>query len=270
MVYPRTVIWLCGCVLLLALVLGFTPVRAENTNGNFDVASLTEAQKGEIWDQAIHILGGNANVISRWSGPVRFALIESSQNESTSHATAVVSEIAELTLLPLTLMSSGHGSVGSYLAALEGSKPYQLLPCEQLNACANFVVVVASVESMQKIASAIPLRDVYQKALASDAETVCFFSPFQAASVIRQALVFVRDDLPADMINTCLQEEIYQSFGLFSDYTDSKYFSFNNQVQPKSITLYDRALLQAAYQFPPGTPAFLVAKRLMSNLEDNY
>lgn len=267
----HTAIGQCEAVLsLLVVVLFFhaAPVHSANTASDLDGQSLTTAQKGEIWDQALHILGGNANVISRWADPVRFAVIaDNNSNDLTNHAVAVVREIAELTALPLTIISSEHGSLPQYLKALTQSKPYQLLPCEQQGECANFVVVVTDIDSMQKIASAIPLRNVYQKALLSDQSAVCFFAPFQGASVIRQALVFVREDLSDAMIRTCLQEEIYQSFGLFSDYTDSEYFSFNNRVEPKEITVYDKALLQAVYDFSPGAPVFLVAKRLITNLE---
>ena len=43
---------------------------------------------------------------------------------------------------------------------------------------------------------------------------------------ISLAVVYVRSDLDPSMLETCLQEEIYQSFGLFGDYTGSTLFSF--------------------------------------------
>lgn len=248
----------------------FAPVLlADNKDDESNVTALTTAQKGEIWEQAIHILGGNANVISRWTDAVRFTLLEDSEHRHTTHASEVIREIADHTALPMSILQPQYDSVASYISTLAQLSPYQLQTCEQQSECANFLVIITTIENMQKIAQAIPLRDVYQKALLSDQSAVCFFAPFQGASVIRQAVVFVRSDLSQDMIETCLQEEIYQSFGLFNDYTDSVYFSFNNRVEPKEITHYDRALLEAVYEFPPGAPAFLIAKRLISNLENS-
>ena len=85
---------------------------------------------------------------------------------------------------------------------------------------------------------------------------------------IRQALVFVRNDLSQDMVRTCLQEEIYQSFGMFNDFTGSRYYSFNNRIEPKVITRYDRALLETIYDsgFRQGAPVFMVVKKLMEKL----
>ena len=80
--------------------------------------------------------------------------------------------------------------------------------------------------------------------------------------------MFVSSDLAEPMLRTCLQEEIYQSFGLFNDFSGSNYFSFNNIVAPKSITHYDRTLLTSIYDpaFQPGTPVFRVTARFMELL----
>ena len=258
----------CRYWVWLLLLVTALPAYAQNALAIPSQADLSTAQKGEVWDQAIHILGGNANVISRWSAPVRFALIsDDSDGVVARHMSSVFHEVSALTGLQVSEAPSRYDSPAEYKDGLSALKPYQLYPCDQGVGCANFLVVVSSVNTMRKIAGLIRLRDVYQKALQNESAVVCFFAPFQGASVIRQAVVFVRDDLPVKMTQTCLQEEIYQSFGLFNDYTDSLYFSFNNRVEPKQITSYDKALLQAVYEFSPGSPAFLVAKRLMSNLE---
>lgn len=247
---------------------------ADGTFNQSDFADLSTAQKGQIWDQAIHILGGNANVTSRWVDDVRFTIVaDDAALEDYAHG--VLKRISTLTSLPVAMVSSEFSSVVNYVRALEQAGPYQLMPCSTDSACANLVVVVSDIETMSQIARAVPLRDVYQNSLEegeldSENRAVCFFAPFQRASVIRQAMVFVRADLPVGMLRTCLQEEIYQSFGLFNDFTDSEYYSFNNRVEEKKITGFDRALLRAVYEFPAGAPAFKVAKRLLTNLEDMH
>lgn len=238
---------------------------------NANRTALTTFQKGQIWDQAIHILGGNANVTSRWVGPVRFSVVVGDGTERQKFATDValdvVEEITTLTSLPLSVVRPEYAVMSEYVQALKQSELYQLLPCKATKQCANLVVVLADIPTMREIANAIPLRKVFQQALENSSDVVCFFAPFQRASVIKQALVFVREDLPGSMIRTCLQEEIYQSFGLFNDYTDSEYFSFNNRVEEKNITRYDQALLQSMYEFEPGAPAFAVVKHLMNRLK---
>ena len=119
---------------------------------------------------------------------------------------------------------------------------------------------------MRTIAENIPLRTVYQEALQRD-NAVCFFAPYQRDSAIFQALVFVKNTSDAALIRTCLYEEIYQAFGLFNDFTDSDYFSFNNKVQEKQITSADKALLKTVYQFEPGAPVFVVGKQLIKLLK---
>ena len=136
-------------------------------------------------------------------------------------------------------------------------------------ACGNFFVIFADVVEMEAITRAIPLRPVYQKAFSNPQGVKCFFSPFQTGYMeIRQALVFVNKDLPREMVRTCLQEEIYQSFGMFNDYTGSAYYSFNNKIEPKVITRYDRALLETIYDssFKQGAPVFAVVRKLMERL----
>jgi len=237
--------------------------------------ALTEVQLGEIWDQAIHILGGNANVISRWHGDIRYSVISygSGRKANRERVHQVMDEVGRVADIAVHSLAPKFGSFAGYLQAVQQSADYQLLPCASSEkSCANFVVVITSSEKMRKLANAIPLREVYRRALVDSDKldsdrAICFFAPFQTASTIRQSLVFVRDDLPDAMIRTCLQEEIFQSFGLFNDYSGSTYFSFNNMVKPKNITRYDRALLRAVYEFAPGTPAFVVVRRLIKNLK---
>ena len=223
----------------------------------------------------------------------------SSRRDSASdYARQVIDEIAALTGLIVGTSSDSYVDAKTYLQAIKRSDKFTLSDCAserpalaepesdqsdsdqtdlvqtdpeqtEQEACANFFVIFASLADMEAVARAIPLRPVYQKAFANPDAIKCFFSPFQTGYLeIRQALVFIRDDLPRAMVDTCLQEEIYQSFGMFNDSTDSRYYSFNNRIEPKAITRYDRALLETIYdpQFRPGAPVFAVVKRLMERL----
>ncbi|OED36375.1 hypothetical protein AB833_27535 [Chromatiales bacterium (ex Bugula neritina AB1)] len=222
-------------------------------------ASLVD--QGRLRDQAIHILGGNANVISRWIDEVRYVLVGHPRHIPVVNKTLV--EISTLTQVPVRSVDLHSADLISNEIVFRQAGVNLL--CEKNTGCANFVVVVADIAQMKEIASAAQLRRVYRRALDEE-NVLCFFAPFQSASIIRQALVFVRSDQSEAMLNTCLREEIYQSFGLFNDYTDSEFFSFNNSVEPKSITQYDRHLLRAVYKFKAGTPAFSVVQRFMRDL----
>ncbi len=224
----------------------------------------TEAELGQIWDQAIHILGGNANVISRWVVPVQYGLVANTTD--TRFEKYVVKAFTEIqSLTDLTIRHNKTQATNSYLQQLEQISPHQLALCMDDDPCINFQVVISDIATMRNIAEKIPLRAVYQDALQGD-NAICFFAPYQRDSAIFQALVFVNNTSDATLIRTCLNEEIYQAFGLFNDYTDSDYFSFNNRVQEKEITTVDKALLKTVYEFDPGAPAFIVAKKLIRTL----
>lgn len=243
---------------------------------------LHKSEHKQVFDEAVHILGGNVNVISKWKAPIRLVIIgdtgagDSSgahQSSAVGYARTIISEVATLAGLTVGVASDFYSDSSTYLQALIRSPRFTLSDCvdaeSAANTCGNFFVVFADVTEMEAIARSIPMRPVYQKAFANPEAIKCFFSPFQSRYMeIRRALVFVRKDLPQDMVRTCLQEEIYQSFGMFNDYTGSSYYSFNNKIEPKVITRYDRALLETIYDssFKPGAPVFMVVKKLMERL----
>lgn len=232
---------------------------------------LTKSEEGQVYDQAIHILGGNANVISKWVDDIDFAVIGVTSEESQALAHSTLVEVASLTGLSLVPVEHAFSSAQDYLSAVEQAPPFRLAACDVSDAtlCANFIVLFADKVTMQALTTAIPLRPVYQRSMSEDQNVHCFFAPFQTRSMeIAQAFVYVRDDLSASMTRTCLQEEIYQSFGLFNDYSGSRFFSFNNVVEPKSITEYDRALLASVYdrRIRPGAPVWKVMETLMEKL----
>ncbi|MFK7859850.1 MAG: DUF2927 domain-containing protein [Granulosicoccus sp.] len=232
---------------------------------------LTKSEEGQIYDQAIHILGGNANVVSKWVDDIHFAIIGEATEESGRLAQSTLAGIARQTGLSLLPVEHTFANAKDYLAAVEQTPPFQSAACSADNSdhCANFVVIFTDATTMFAMTKAIPLRPVYQKSMEDHHDIPCFFAPFQTRAMeISQAFVYVRQDLPQAMIRTCLQEEIYQSFGLFNDFSGSTFFSFNNIVEPKSITLYDRALLASVYdaQIKPGAPVWRVMEQLMEKL----
>lgn len=255
-------------VAIALLMSGSLPIRAQNE-------VLTEKQLTQVFDEAIHILGGNANVMSRWVDTVRFASIGDVGSDVHAVAADTFRAVAAETQLNLLQIRHDINSSQAYLAAVKASPPFDMAVCASSDAdqCANFVVVFASSELMRELAEALPLRKLYVRAFDSKSEgaadVACFFSPFiDGRMEIRQAFVYVNEDLSRPMLKTCLQEEIYQSFGLFNDYSESEYFSFNNVVAPKEITHYDRALLRSVYDDSrrPGAPAFVIVKDLMTRL----
>ena len=251
---------------------------------------LQESEHRQVFDEAVHILGGNVNVISQWTRPVRLVVVgeitwddsgttdsgnstEAHQDSAADYARAVIEEIVSLANLTVEVADDSYRDAQTYLQSLKRSARFTLSDCVEAEsaggACGNFFVIFADVAEMEAITRAIPLRPVYQKAFSNPQGVKCFFSPFQTAYMeIRQALVFVNKDLPREMVRTCLQEEIYQSFGMFNDYTGSAYYSFNNKIEPKVITRYDRALLETIYDssFKQGAPVFAVVRKLMERL----
>lgn len=99
----------------------------------------------------------------------------------------------------------------------------------------------------------------------------CFFIPRQYYNEITFSIVFIGRDTFPNLLNSCLNEEILQSFGAFDDAAGSRYFSFNDEVREKRITDLDLCLL-ASIQDPsvkPGDPAQkvldLFEKRLLAD-----
>ncbi len=273
-------------VLLVATTIGSCHVFAESlVDTTTPPALLEKSEYGQIFDEAVHILGGNVNVISKWLRPIRLVVVgdiewddpdvstDEHYGSAADYARLVIAEVASLAKLTVAVADDSYSDANTYLRALNRSAKFTLSDCADAEAadktCGNFFVVFAEVSEMEAITKAIPLRPVYQKAFANPAGIKCFFSPFQTGYMeIRQALVFVSKDLPQEMVRTCLQEEIYQSFGMFNDYTGSRYYSFNNEIEPKVITRYDRALLETIYDssFKQGAPVFAVVKKLMERL----
>jgi hypothetical protein len=260
------VLWLAG------VLLPWSAVHSQSIDTQSTEASkLTRVQQLQVYDEASHILGGNANVISRWVSDINYHIIGT--NWFSEQAASTLAEIALISKLELSASAWVPQTAESYLALLKETPAVQLSSCDGLrdwrSGCANFIIVQTSNVIMQQLAKTIPLRKVYQRSLEGDQSVSCFFSPFVGSrQTIHQAFVYVNENLDEAMLETCLHEEIDQSFGLFNDYTDSVYFSFNNKVEPKSITGYDKELLKIVYHpdFAPGTPVFRVLKRFMEEL----
>lgn len=127
--------------------------------------------------------------------------------------------------------------------------------------CARFVVLVTGRRAMAAVAETLRLRRVHRRAIGAGGTPHCFFMPSVGAGPrISRALVFVDKTLALPMLNTCLHEEIYQSFGLFGDYSGSRHFSFDDVVAPKHLTRFDRALLATLYREESPSAAGVAAR----------
>lgn len=217
--------------------------------------------------ESIHILGGFRNPIVRWSSTVNFAIVGNIRPSTIQKITAIFNEISLMTGIRYHQVDHALSKPDRYLEAIGGSQQPHLTLCGRSasNNCANFVVLVVNQELMHNIALSLPLKPVYQQATARKDNIHCFFSPTVTSSFeITHSIVWVRNDLEVPMLDTCLQEEIYQSFGLFNDYSNSHYYSFNNVVAPKKITAFDKQLLTSLYDagFSTGTSILPVAIQL--------
>jgi len=229
--------------------------------------TLTEEQKVQIYDEAVHILGGNANVISRWHGDVNYYIVGSNRLQTLAKTTLLeVTGAINLNAIPATLTAT---SVKEFMQQLSEKRCAANGGIKNDTSCPNFIVVQSSREDMLALATHIQLRKVYQRALTSDEPVHCFFAPYVSTrQIIEGSLVYVNSEIENNMLQTCLNEEIYQSFGLFNDFSGARFFSFNNSVRPKTITDHDKLLLKTLYDsvFRPGTPVFSVMKRFLDEL----
>ena len=230
--------------------------------------TLTPSARSRVVDEAIDILGGFTNVVSRWNAPIRFAVIGGTAGGGAETARTTIADVTAQSALPLVSIEAEE-EVEAYLAARRRASADALSACDRRGRCANFIVLIAELAAMRELAEVIPLREVYRRSLEVDGEVHCFFAPFlnRRREIVR-AFVFVQADLPPALRNTCLVEEIYQSFGLFGDVTGSRHFSFDNRVKPKRVTAFDRALLASLYApgIGPGSPVFAVLDRFVRRL----
>ncbi len=238
----------------------------------------TDSDEGNLFNESMQVLGGGRRPVVRWRSTVRLATIGSVSDALKKNIESIFSEISLLTGIRYHRLEHPFDQVDDYVDALQTSDPYNLSACSvvETEICANFVVIVADRNAMNQIAVAFPLRPVFQKATAvpqkvkgsgenSTDDILCFFSPGISRNThIVQSIVYVQSDLDTEMMRTCLEEEIYQSFGLFGDVTNSEYFSFNNKVISKQITANAKRLLASLYDnsFAPGTRATPIAKQL--------
>ncbi|MGI9523972.1 MAG: hypothetical protein ACR2PG_20250, partial [Hyphomicrobiaceae bacterium] len=66
----------------------------------------------EIYREALHILGGNANAVSKWLGPIRFRVVANSESSAIAKATmSEAAEIAGLTVIYQPTITSGAGTL---------------------------------------------------------------------------------------------------------------------------------------------------------------
>jgi hypothetical protein len=248
--------------LLFAFTFTYNPTAAMGEQG------LSGPESEQLMTEALHILGGYRSRGPRWTDTLRVAVVGAADTETIQSIQALFGELSILTGLDYRLLQHQYAQADQYLVAVSNSPRYDLALCNGFKKleCANFVVIVASQPTMHQITLSIPMRKVFQNATLSDEQVACFFSPGVSANgEIRRSIVFVNSSLDSEMLKTCLQEEIVQSFGLFNDYSGSEYFSFNNVVDVKRLTRFDKTLLSSLYDrsLPTGPMAALVVKEVV-------
>jgi len=235
-------------------------------------AASVHAAPDDLYKQAVQILGGNESVVSKWRDDIRFVVIGGSAT-AEQVARSVIAEAAAIARLDLAYPTHAVRSARDYVDLVRAAPPRLLSPTCDGNAskpCFNFVVVFTDYPTMRELARAIPIHPYVARFVDTHPDMPCLYAPFHAGrQMIWQALVLIRHDLDDAMRQTCLQEEIYQAFGLFNDYSGSTLFSFNNVVAPKRITDYDKALLAALYdpRVKSGHPANFVAQIFLEYVE---
>lgn len=252
--------------LFYALIVALVSLCVTTARGK----AISEEEQKQIYDEAVHILGGNGNVISRWRGDIRYLVVGSKhfrQQAVKSLQETVVETGIQIGELPIPLSTNSDllSLYDQHICKLKDFSP-------ATDSCANFVIIQSDRDEMLALAKRIPLRKVYQQSLIAEQPVYCFFAPFVSArQSIELAFIYIDSELDAAMLDTCLSEEIFQSFGLFNDFSGAHYFSFNNIVEPKQITQFDRLLLRTLYNsdFAPGTPVFTVMQRFMNELKSN-
>lgn len=254
----------CLLATVFLVVISVVPhVEAQNHSES------VESEGNQLLSQSMHILGGQRRPVARWYEAVRVAIVGPVSGSMSDEIRSIFNEISLLSGIPYSLIQHDVSTAEAYASALLQSPPYDLSVCDHSDPslCANFVIVLASKAAMNKVTLALPMRAVFQQVTETrDDELLCFFSPgIKHSTEIVRSVVYVQSDIEETMQLTCLQEEIYQSFGLFDDYSDSQYFSFNNVVKEKQITVYDKQLLTSLYDntFARGTPALPVAQQLV-------
>ena len=229
--------------------------------------------KDQLFDEAVQILGGTRIPVLRWYQSINLAVVGTRDPSLNAVIKSIFNDISLLTGIRYRTLSHSLVDPLDYIRALKNTPAYNLSICDsyQTAYCTNFVVIISDRETMHQIAKEFPLRQVYQQATSDkpnstvQTELTCFFAPgISFSTEIVQSVVYVQDNIGTDLQQTCLQEEIYQSFGLLGDYSNSAYFSFNNQVKPKAITAFDKRLLSSLYDktFARGTEAVPVARQL--------
>lgn len=226
-----------------------------------------------LYTESMQVLGNPRTPIARWNGPIRLAVVGANDEFLEAKILPIFNEISLLIGLQYRVIRHNFVTADEYAQLLRTTPQYDFSLCDKTEPqyCANFIVIISERDSIHDIAISLPLRPVFQQATSTTEDTLCFFSPgITRDREIVRSLVYVPVDLEPAMKLTCLHEEIYQSFGLFGDHTDSYYFSFNNRVEPKVITRYDKWLLSSLYDRTISSTSFSaqVVQQLVNYFRD--
>jgi hypothetical protein len=250
--------WLLAGATLLSLLPIGSPA-ADNTHELKRAHLSRSIDSQQLMTESIHVLGGVRNRVPRWTGDVRLAVIGVSDDTGVAEKIrSLAYSIGLYTGLRWQIRWHSVGSTSDYVAAVNRAPAVTQLLCSDIENtdCANFLIVVTSQAAMHEITQVLSMRPIYQRATARKEMVACFFAPGVSANFeIKQSVVFVNNTLDTEMQKTCLQEEMYQSFGLFNDYSGSAYYSFNNYVGVKALTVFDKILLSSLYDRSRSTGA---------------
>lgn len=231
-------------LLFFFLTAAIYPVSAEKRSANL------QEFKYQLFVETVHILGGFNGRVARWSDDIRIAVVGKLGATAETKLITLIAQLSLYTGLNIKRVKHNFKDASDYLHAISLSPAHDLTLCSRGDSseCANFVVIVTSQAVMFRITENLPMRSVYQRATAGVQDLNCFFSPHVSRDFeIQKTVIFVNSNLTDEMLNTCLQEEIVQALGLFNDYSDSHFYSFNNIVSPKQLTVHDRILLCSLY-----------------------
>ena len=117
---------------------------------------LHKSEHRQVFDEAVHILGGNVNVISQWIRPVRLVVVgditwddtgrsdsgttdsgttdadnsvEAHQDSAADYARAVIAEIVSLANLTVEVADDSYRDANTYLQSLKRSARFTLSDC---------------------------------------------------------------------------------------------------------------------------------------------
>lgn len=121
----------------------------------FTTSARTARLSERLYRDGAQILGGRANIVSRWTGPIRFRSVGNAISDET--AFRIIAQAAATAGLELTFNKRSEVGIASTLRRFP--------ECRKLGSqgafspdCFNFLVVVADPRTVQQLANLAPQR----------------------------------------------------------------------------------------------------------------